>query len=61
MGHVDINELLENVGAKDKKDEVVTKLGSKVGLDEATSKQIGDTAVDLLNDNVVSKIKNPFG
>lgn len=60
MGNLDINEVLENVGVKDKKDEIVTKLGSKVGLDEATSKQIGDTATDLLNDNVVSKIKLPF-
>ena len=40
---------------------MISKIGKKVGLDEATSKQVYDTAVGFLGDNVLSKIKLPFG
>ena len=45
----------------DEAKKIAADLGKKVGLKEDKTKEILDTASGAINDDVLSKIKKPFG
>ncbi len=42
-------------------DSIIPEIAKKIGVDEATAKQVYDTAYGMIGDGILSKIKNPFG
>lgn len=58
-----VNEILESnfIFKKKNTDKIVGEISEKLGLEKDRAKEIFDAAYNLIGNQIVSKLKHPFG
>jgi len=56
----EINKILENTFLLGSKDKIIEKIKTKLNLSDEIVNKVYDTAMDILGNGIMNKLKNPF-